>query len=59
MASNQVFALDTESGKLAWKFRVDDWVRFRPVEVDGVIYAVTLNSRLRVASCGRIGTVEV
>ena len=45
-ASNQVYSIDTKTGKLLWTYRVDDWVRSRPVIVNGVVYAVTLSSRL-------------
>lgn len=38
-ASSHVVCLDATNGELRWSFRVSDWVRSRPVESDGVVYA--------------------
>ena len=58
-ASSQIICLDAGDGEVVWNFRVSDWVRSRPIEVNGVVYAATLDSRLYALRDGPDGVTEL
>ncbi len=55
-ASGCVYCLDAGTGSLVWKCSVGDWIRSRPLMLDGVLYVATLDGRLAaIQDCGDHG----
>ncbi|MFY0654965.1 MAG: PQQ-binding-like beta-propeller repeat protein [Cyclobacteriaceae bacterium] len=45
-ANKELYCLDSESGKLIWKEELSDWIRSKPLAVNGMIYVATLDSKV-------------
>jgi len=45
-ADKMVYCLNAIDGNLNWKYQVDDWVRSKPIFVDGYLYVATLSGSM-------------